>query len=272
MPRIRSIHPDQWTDERFVDLSMEARILVIGLRNFADDNGVFEWKPKTIKMKIFPADDVDVDALLMQILTQLMCIRFTSNGRQYGAIRNFLKYQRPKNPTIIHPINKEIADYVGLKGEFEASEIDVHEQHQFPHQSGNDAEIPFQREEGRGGGNIDLGKPKSCSFDAFWEIWPNRVAKQAAKRAWSGLSEANRTAALEHLRGGWFERWRASKPQASPIHPATFLNGKRWEDSFAHSQLAAIPGGKPRAGDKRTTPAGIVQTFDAQNGWVMEHN
>ena len=39
MARIRTVKPDIWTDEKFVELSPLARLLFIGLWNFADDEG-----------------------------------------------------------------------------------------------------------------------------------------------------------------------------------------------------------------------------------------
>ena len=56
MPRIRSVHPGQWTDENFVSCRPTARLLALGLRNEADDQGIFEWKPLTLKMRLFAAD------------------------------------------------------------------------------------------------------------------------------------------------------------------------------------------------------------------------
>ena len=64
MSRIRSVHPGLFTDEAFVGVSMAARVLLIGIWTEAWDDGVFEWKPITLKMKIFPADAVDTGALL----------------------------------------------------------------------------------------------------------------------------------------------------------------------------------------------------------------
>ena len=83
MARIRSIHPGQWTDEDFVSLSPFARLLAIALRNEADDQGVFEWKPVTIKIKLFPADNVDVPALLDELVAARQIARIGS--RSTGA-------------------------------------------------------------------------------------------------------------------------------------------------------------------------------------------
>lgn len=69
MARIRSIHPGQWSDEDFVCLSFPARLLALALRNLADDHGIFEWKPRTIKMQLFPADNIDMEPLLSELVT-----------------------------------------------------------------------------------------------------------------------------------------------------------------------------------------------------------
>lgn len=114
MARIRSLHPGQWTDERFVACSPTARLLALGLRNEADDNGVFEWKPITIKMRLFANDAVDVTALLGELEAQEQIQHFDADGKRYGAIRNFRKYQRPEKPKSWHPLPDSLRDYVGL--------------------------------------------------------------------------------------------------------------------------------------------------------------
>ncbi len=103
MARIRSIHPGQWTDEAFVECSFAARLLAIGLRNEADDLGVFEWKPTMLKMRLFPADDVDVIPLLAELEATDQVLRYEVDGRQYGIIRNFGKFQKPRSPKYVHP-------------------------------------------------------------------------------------------------------------------------------------------------------------------------
>jgi hypothetical protein len=101
--RIRSIHPEQWTDEAFVSCSPLARLLSIALRNEADDQGVFEWKPRAIKMRVLPADNCDVNELLEELISSNQVIRFASEGRQFGFLRNFTRFQKPKKPQIRFP-------------------------------------------------------------------------------------------------------------------------------------------------------------------------
>ena len=75
---------------------MGARLLYIGLWNFADDAGVFEWHTRLLRSQIFPFDDgVNVDCFLSELLLHGRIKKFAYNGKEYGLIINFTKYQKP---------------------------------------------------------------------------------------------------------------------------------------------------------------------------------
>lgn len=114
MARIRSIHPGIWTDEDFASLSLAARVLYFGILTESDDNGIFEWKPTGLKMRIFPADKIDVEPLLEELYRGDKLESFKVEGKTYGAVRNFRKYQRPKKPNCRFPIPDDWRTYVGL--------------------------------------------------------------------------------------------------------------------------------------------------------------
>jgi len=113
MARIRSIHPNQWTDEAFVSVSPYARLLAIGLRNEADDGGVFAWKPLTLKMRLLPADNVDIPQLLQELVEADIIRPYQVGSQNYGAIRNFLQFNRPKAPHETHPRLPWVPNYCG---------------------------------------------------------------------------------------------------------------------------------------------------------------
>lgn len=128
MSRIRSVHPGFFRDENLVACSAFARLLFIGLGVEADDKGVFEWKPVTIKMTVFPGDNVDVVALLSELEGGGSIRQYEIGGRKYGAIRNFRKFQRPKTPNDVHPTTPDIAAFIGLASvisETDGAEADV---------------------------------------------------------------------------------------------------------------------------------------------------
>lgn len=114
MSRIRSVHPGFFTDEDLVSVSMAARLLFIGIGVEADDKGIFVWKPLTIKMKVFPADNIDVSSLLDELVQAGAIKRYEADDKSYGAIKNFRKYQRPKTPNDLYPASADILNYVGL--------------------------------------------------------------------------------------------------------------------------------------------------------------
>lgn len=117
MARIRSVHPGFYTDEDIVSVSMAARLCLIGLGTEADDKGIFEWKPIQLKIKLFPADNIDVSELLDELKQGKLLKSYEIDGRKYGAIRNFRRFQRPKKPNDIYPILDEFRAFVGLTDE-----------------------------------------------------------------------------------------------------------------------------------------------------------
>ncbi len=139
MSRIRSIHPGFFTDEDLVQVSRDARLLFLGLGVEADDKGIFEWKLTTIKMRLFPADHVDVDTLLTELVSIDAVAGYEIDGRKYGAIRNFRKFQRPKKPNDVHPMPEQFRTYVGL-GDVSSEPV--------PHQFGTGSEMAPQMEDG----------------------------------------------------------------------------------------------------------------------------
>ena len=103
MARIRSVHPGQWTSGDFLECSPLARLLAVAIRNFADDNGIFRWKPKTIKAECLPGDDCAISPLLDELLLHGQIKKYEVGGKEYGIVIDFLQWQRPKKPTYLHP-------------------------------------------------------------------------------------------------------------------------------------------------------------------------
>lgn len=94
MARIRTIKPDFWTDEKVVELSAFARLLFIGLWNFADDEGRMECSPKRIKMQILPADSAEVPRLLDELRRFDLIDIYAVDGVEYLQIQGFAKHQK----------------------------------------------------------------------------------------------------------------------------------------------------------------------------------
>jgi hypothetical protein len=130
MARIRSVFPGLFTDEAFIMLGSDAQIFLIGLWTEADDQGVFEWKPMTLRVRLRPGRDGDVVPILEELAAGDCIKKYEVDGRHYGAIRNFRKYQKPKSPNAVHPITDEIRTYVRLP--IVISEIDEADDESIP--------------------------------------------------------------------------------------------------------------------------------------------
>jgi hypothetical protein len=159
MARIRSIHPGLFTDEAFVSLSMAARVLYVGILTEADDHGVFEWKPVQFKMRLMPADNVDVASLMREMETTNSVKRFSSEGKDYGLVRNFCRYQRPKKPKYTFFIPTELLTFAGLRGDGSLPVL---------HQSGTGTRNHPQMEEG-GGNKNHPSEDSLSSEEGMWQ-------------------------------------------------------------------------------------------------------
>lgn len=159
MARIRSVHPQQWTDDQFVTCSPLARLLALAIRNEADDNGVFEWNPVKLKMRCLPADNCDVAALLDELVASQQVHRYQVAGKPYGLIRSFGRFQSPKSPTFVYPVPAEIPEGYALNKSYSGISSEP-----LPNHFGSPGEIGPQRE-GRGGERREEEKT-SCAEQA----------------------------------------------------------------------------------------------------------
>lgn len=142
MARIRSVHPGIWTDEAFALLSDSAKILFIAIWTECDDAGAFEWKPLQLKMRLRPATAEDVSAiqvLLSEMIEADLIMKYEIEGRIYGAVRNFMKWQSPRKPGYKIPLSKEAHSYIGKPSN---PNIPV----PVPYQCGTSTEIRSERE------------------------------------------------------------------------------------------------------------------------------
>ena len=111
MARIRTIKPEFWTDEKVVECAFEARLMFIGMFNFADDKGNLVRSPKRIKMQIFPADMIDCEPLIKELSAAGLISEYSVSGVEYIHIDGFSKHQkinRPSATTI--PTPEDVAD------------------------------------------------------------------------------------------------------------------------------------------------------------------
>jgi len=93
MARIRTIKPEFFTSESILSIEPLARLLFIGLWCESDRDGRLAWKPKTLKFRYLPADNVDMDDLTEQLVSEGMILIYSSDGHEYCWIPSFSNHQ-----------------------------------------------------------------------------------------------------------------------------------------------------------------------------------
>lgn len=73
--------------------------MFIGMLNFADDNGNLSYSAKRLKMQIFPADMIDTQPLLDELLIHGVLIEYSVNGEKFINIKGFRKHQLINRPS-----------------------------------------------------------------------------------------------------------------------------------------------------------------------------
>lgn len=302
MARIRSVHPWLWTDEAFVSVSPLARLLSIGILNECDDQGAFEWKPVTLKMRLLAADNVDIHALLDELREADLIRCYTVGMKNFGVCRDFQKWQRPKKPNSVHPIPADLLDYVGYRADAEAGAEDegpgssppvppcsppVPPAPRKPSSSGGEAvgnqfptggEIAPQREEGGGRKEREeVGKEdnsravrsnarsRAAQADAeFAEFYAAYPRKVAPDAGLKawGQVRAAGASAAEIMAGLAVHKF-SDDPQFIP-HPATWLRQGRWKDRPSLRVVPSAP--RPAAGNKLGWMAERAARLAAETG------
>jgi len=89
-------------------------------------------------------------------------------------------------------------------------------------------------------------------FSDFWTLYPKRMARKNAERAWERIDECEYPAILLAL-AAWRRIWRLRDDDQYVPYPASWLNGERWHDELPpeytrHASHAAI---KPVPAERR---------------------
>ena len=78
------------------------------------------------------------------------------------------------------------------------------------------------------------------SFARFWAVYARKEGKQAAVNAWTRLTDEDRAEAEKRAKS-----FCAARDPAYLPHPATYLNGRRWEDADPPKPAPKAVNGQP---------------------------
>lgn len=96
-PRIRTVKPEAWQDEKVGKVSRDGRLLFVVLITLADDEGRFRLLPSLILGHGYPYDS-DAGRKLKGWLSELesvgLVVLYESEGVEYGALPSWQRHQR----------------------------------------------------------------------------------------------------------------------------------------------------------------------------------
>lgn len=114
----------------------------------------------------------------------------------------------------------------------------------------------------------ECAAPAVANFDDFWLLYPRRVARKDAFKAWHRLTPAQQLQAMVAI-VAWRKEWAKREIEFVP-HAATWLNGWRFDDELpvAPSSGAAShqPAQLPEQGAKTEMPQHVRDLIAKMKG------
>jgi len=105
MARIRTVKPEFWTSEQIAECSTITRLLFIGMWNFCDDGGNHPASLKSLKMQVFPSDDIqlsEIGTMIDELVKNELITQYTVNNKDYWHVLGW-KHQKIEKPNYKHP-------------------------------------------------------------------------------------------------------------------------------------------------------------------------
>lgn len=226
MARIRTIKPEFWVDDVMVELSLEARLLFIGLWNFVDDEGYIEDKPKRIKMQVFPADDVLIEDSLSALCASGRLQAFDSDQGPLLRVANWERHQTINRATKTR--------FTGITARTTPDSL-------------SNPGVVSERSvlKGKEGKGIRTPAPAvlvtEADFIPAWEHWPKKVERKAAveqfKRAVKRRPVTDLVADI--IRFG--DAYAATTERQFVPALDVWLRGERWTDELPGAKRSTPP-------------------------------
>ncbi|MDE2254178.1 MAG: hypothetical protein KGL42_07945 [Betaproteobacteria bacterium] len=227
MARSRNLKPSFFTNEVLADIDPLGRLLFQGLWCHADREGRLEDRPKRLKAEILPYDQCDIDELLDALAARQFILRYQVEDQRFIQVLNFTKHQ---NPHV-----KEAGSLIPAPVKHSASTMRAPcKPRARPGNSGTspaDSLLPLTSSFKNTSSPL-RADGASAGFAEFWKTYPRKQGKGNALKAWGRLKpdtdlQAKLISAITLQRIS--PDWQRDNGKFIP-HPATWLNGRRWED------------------------------------------
>jgi len=225
MARIRTIKPEFFTSEDIVNLTPLARLLYVAIWCEADKEGRLVWKPKTFKLRYFPGDNCDIEAMCAE-LTESGLVRIYGEG--YALVPTFKSHQH------INPRESASQLPEPIASSSRASRVGTRQPRVITGANLDDDAQGGREGKGREGNEASRVDDASM-FEQFWLAYPKKKAKDDALKAFDKrkpgqeLLNSMLAAIAAQSRS---DDWTKDGGKFIP-YPATWINDGRWTDSDA---------------------------------------
>ncbi len=240
MARIRTIKPDFWTDESLTECSLSARLMFIGMWNFADDSGNIQRSAKQLKMKIFPADAIDCEPLVQELMTHGLLMEYSVSGEKFLNIKGFLKHQLINRPSKsnIPPVQLH-EDSMSAHGVLTDGREGKGREYKEPTVL-VDAKPSTLHEPAENLINVSVfqGNRLPCPLDSLVKIWNETAISLPTVKPAAEWHQSRRTA----MQARWRERW-VLKKYANEAEGLAY-----WQRFFAAVQASDFLSGRGDSG------------------------
>jgi hypothetical protein len=101
MGRIRTVKPELFLHSELFDAEKDSklplRLAWIALFTACDREGRFRWKPRDLKVALFPHDTIDFARVLDALHTRGFLVKYVNDGKEYGYIPSWHDHQSINN-------------------------------------------------------------------------------------------------------------------------------------------------------------------------------
>ena len=193
------------------------------LITYVDDYGRGSADPELLKGFVFPRRKAVTEQQIKRALDNLaitgMINLYEVGGESFFCFPNWSKHQRiqTKKSKFPEPDDTALRNSTGNHREP-------------PPESESESESESKSEENTAGAQaLPVAPPPESKFDLFWQAYPKKVGKEAARKAFSRVKAPLESllTAIERQKCG--NQWLTENGRFIP-NPATWLNQGRWED------------------------------------------
>jgi hypothetical protein len=206
MARHRVIKPEFWEDEKLGTISIQARLVFIGIWTNSDDYGVVKGHPILLKNRIMPFDDIkkgEFEKWLAELESIKVITPFFHNKEKFYYINHFKDHQKVDKPSKSNypsppdDIIKMLATLSrdSLESESTLSRESLESESTLSRESIDEVEVEVEVEEklsrrGRGRGR-EPAAPLSKNILEWSEYVKKTFSEILADEIWMSQQEAN---------------------------------------------------------------------------------